>query len=293
MRLVRASYGKERMRAADMKAIQRMIKVGMSSALLVCDLVRGGRLAESSRGVILLYHDVHEHHRERFRRQLRALRRCGTVVRLDDIEAIPDGRWRVAITFDDGRRTFVDTALEELVAAQAPATLFVPAGLIGDAIPDEYAPLMTDDELVALPDLIEVGSHGLMHVRESRLPAEQLKEELVRSQYDLEALIGRPVDRHAYPYGDHSAAVVDVAREVYRSCYTVTPHLAPPRAELDDRPRRCRPGRLAGRVLAQGPWCVSVDGRLHGCEAVGEAAGRSGVSRGSLAMERSINHEQW
>ena len=213
-----------------MKAIQRMIKVGMSSALLVCDLVRGGRLAESSRGVILLYHDVHEHHRERFRRQLRALRRCGTVVRLDDIEAIPDGRWRVAITFDDGRRTFFDTALEELVAAQAPATLFVPAGLIGDAIPDEYAPLMTDDELVALPDLIEVGSHGLMHVRESRLPAEQLKEELVRSQYELEALIGRPVERHAYPYGDHSAAVVDVAREVYRSCYTVTPHLAPPRA---------------------------------------------------------------
>ena len=213
-----------------MSAIQRVMKVGMSSTLLACDLVRGGRLAQSSRGVILLYHDVHERHREQFRRQLRALRRCGAVVRLDDIEAIPDGHWRVAITFDDGRRTFVDTALEELLAEQAPATLFVPAGLVGDAIPDEDAPLMTHDELARLPHLIEVGSHGMRHVRESRLPAEELKEELVRSQHDLEVLIGRPVDRHAYPYGDHSAAVVDVAREVYRACYTVTPHLAPPRA---------------------------------------------------------------
>jgi peptidoglycan/xylan/chitin deacetylase (PgdA/CDA1 family) len=136
----------------------------------------------------------------------------------------------VAITFDDGRRTFVDTALDELLAEQASATLFVPSGLLGGAIPNEDAPLMTDDELAGLPHLIEVGSHGLTHVRESRLPGEQLKEELVRSQHDLEVLIGRPVDRHAYPYGDHSAAVVDVAHEVYRSCYTVTPHLAPPRS---------------------------------------------------------------
>lgn len=217
------------MRAMGVDNIQRMIKVGMSLTLLVCDLARGGRLAQSSRGVILLYHDVHEHHRERFRRQLRAVRRCATAVRLDDIEAIPDGRWRVAITFDDGRRTFVETALGELLAEQAPATLFVPAALLGAAIPDEDAPLMTNDELALLPHLIEVGSHGLMHVRESRLPGEQLKEELVRSQHDLEVLIGRPVDRHAYPYGDHSAAVVEVAREVYRSCYTVTPQLAPPR----------------------------------------------------------------
>ena len=49
----------------------------MSVTLLVVDLLRGGHLAQSSRGVILLYHDVHEHHRERFRRQLRAMRRCG------------------------------------------------------------------------------------------------------------------------------------------------------------------------------------------------------------------------
>jgi peptidoglycan/xylan/chitin deacetylase (PgdA/CDA1 family) len=213
-----------------MDAIKRMVKVGVSSVLLVFDLPWGRRPAQFSRGVILLYHDVHEHHRQRFRRQLRAMHRCGTVVRLGDIEAIPDGRWRVAITFDDGRRTFVDTALEELLAERAPATLFVPAALIAETMPDEDAPLMSEDELRRLPQLIEIGSHGLMHVRESRLTTEDLKEELVQSQHTLEALIGRPVDRHAYPYGDYSGAVVDVAREVYRSCYTVTPHLAPPRS---------------------------------------------------------------
>jgi peptidoglycan/xylan/chitin deacetylase (PgdA/CDA1 family) len=242
------------MRAMGVDNIQRMIKVAMSMTLLACDLARGGRLAQSSRGVILLYHDVHEHHRARFRRQLRAIRRYATVVRLDDIEAIPDGSWRVAITFDDGRRTFVDTALEELLAEQTPATLFVPAGLTGDAIPDEDAPLMSDDELVRLPPLIEIGSHGLMHVRESRLSDEQLKEELVRSQHDLEVLIGRPVDRHAYPYGDHSVAVVDVAREVYRSCYTVTPTLAPPRS-----------GWTVGRVVADpDDWPLEFWLKIHG-----------------------------
>ena len=213
-----------------MDAIKRTVKVGASSALFLVDLLRGGRMAWSSRGVILLYHDVHEHHRSRFSRQLRAMRRCGTVVRLDDIEAVPDGRWRVAITFDDGRRTFLETALDELLAEHAPAALFVPPALLGDTIPDEDAPLMTASELRALPQLIDIGSHGLTHVRESKLTTEDLKDELVQSQHTLEALVGRPVERHAYPYGDCSGAVVEMAGEVYRSCYTVTPNLAPPRS---------------------------------------------------------------
>ena len=237
-----------------MGAIKRLVKVGASSALFLVDLARGRRLAQSSRGVILLYHDVHEHQRGRFRRQLRTVRRCGTVVRLDDIEAVPDSRWRVAITFDDGRRTFLETALDELLAEQAPVTLFVPAALLADTIPGEDAPLMTADELRRLPQVIEIGSHGLMHVHESALTTEDLKVELIQSQRTLEALVGRPVERHAYPYGDHSGAVVKAAGEVYRSSYTVTPHLAPPRSS----------GTTGRVVVDPDDWPIEFWLKIHG-----------------------------
>lgn len=243
------------LRAVDVHTMQRLIKVGVSTMVLIVDVLRGRGVTELSRGVILLYHDVHERDRLRFRRQLRAVRRCATPVRLADIEGPPDGRWRVAVTFDDGRRTFLETAVAELEGEQIPTTLFVPSALTGTSIPDEDdSALMTDDELRQLPALVEIGSHGRRHLRQSRLDAMQLKSELVESRLELETVLGSPVERHAYPYGDHSAAVVGEAGEVYRACYTVVPHLAP-----------SQPSLTAGRVVVDPTdWPIEFALKIRG-----------------------------
>lgn len=243
------------LRGVDVQSIQRLIKVGMSSMVLIVDILRGRGASEISRGVILLYHDVHERDRLRFRRQLRTIRRCAVPVRLEDIEGAPDGRWRVAVTFDDGRRTFLDTAVGELGAEQVPATLFVPSAIMGTSIPDEAdSALMTNDELARLPHFVEIGSHGRSHLRQSRLPAEGLKDELAGSRQELETVVGRTVERHAYPYGDHTPEVVDAASEVYRSCYTVVPHLAP-----------VGPSYTAGRVVVDpDDWPIEFALKIRG-----------------------------
>lgn len=243
------------LRAVDVHSIQRIVKVGMSAMVLIADICRGRRVAQGSRGVVLLYHDVRERDRLRFRRQLRAIRRCATPVRLDDIEGPPDGRWRVAVTFDDGRRTFLDNALAELVAEQVPAAMFVPSALMGTSIPDEDdSALMTNEDLSGLPGLIEIGSHGRSHLRQTLLSGDQLKVELAGSRDELETLMGRPVQRHAYPYGDHSPAVVSAAGEVYHACYTVVPHLAP-----------SQPTHTAGRIVVDpDDWPIEFALKIRG-----------------------------
>lgn len=65
-------------------------------------------------------------------------------------------------------------------------------------------PTLSENELVRLADgrLIEIGAHSVTHPVLASLPQERQRAEIVGSKQRLEAILGRTVDRFAYPHGD-------------------------------------------------------------------------------------------
>lgn len=155
-------------------------------------------------------------HPDRLRRHIRALRRWGwelvTYGDLVDDVAVPTGRRLAALTFDDGYDDNLDVLAPLLADEQAPATVFVTAGLLGGRHPDVPDwPLMTEAQVRELASTgIEIGSHGWAHP--DLRTVDDLEDELVRSREVLEDLVGARVDTFAYPYGRTDRRVVEATR---------------------------------------------------------------------------------
>ena len=160
------------------------------------------------------------------------------------------GKGLVGLTFDDGYADFTRHALPVLRRYGFGATVFVIAGRLGgDNAWDPEGPrkrLMDGREVRELAqDGIEIGSHGLRHVR---LPAarDSLAEEVGGSRLILQEITGDPVGGFCYPYGDLDADTVTRVRDmgydygcaIWPSAYTS--RLALPRTyigEADTAPR--------------------------------------------------------
>ena len=122
---------------------------------------------------------------------------------LDRVRGRPD----VRITFDDGNRSDVDTALPLLEERGMRATFFVLADRIDQ--PDQ----LSTADLQRLVDAgMTVGSHGRAHVPWTECDATQLGAEIGESARDLSAAIGRPVDRYACPFGAYDRRVLAALR---------------------------------------------------------------------------------
>lgn len=134
----------------------------------------------------------------------------------------------VALTFDDGYASVVDTAWPILKERGLPATLFVvTAGLVGpmrfrwDAAEPDPARLRlaTADELAdAAGQGLDLGSHTVTHPWLPTLDPLMLEHELGESRSRLGDLLGRPVTSLAYPTGGWSPVVRDAAE---RAGYTI------------------------------------------------------------------------
>lgn len=135
----------------------------------------------------------------------------------------------VALTFDDGYKSFLDHALPVLDRLGFPATVFVVSGLCGRR--NEWIPpgqglplleLMGWDDLRRLPATIEIGSHTVCHSDLVRLPATEVERELRQSRTEIEDRVGREVTAFAYPYGISNSAVREAASRHYRlACGTL------------------------------------------------------------------------
>lgn len=150
--------------------------------------------------------------RETLARHLTQLRRrrMNTITFSDLLRPAPLPPRPVILTFDDGYRDNHDCLLPLLERFDARAVIFA----LGDRdlrsnawdrhLGGADVPLMTDAELRAChaSGRIEIGSHGLTHVRLSKLGDEALARELAESRSALEAVIGAPVRSFAYPYGE-------------------------------------------------------------------------------------------
>jgi peptidoglycan/xylan/chitin deacetylase (PgdA/CDA1 family) len=153
----------------------------------------------------------------RFAQQLRWLSRTGRVVTLE--ETLNEARrGAIALTFDDGYRDNLTVALPLLEEYGVPMTLFVVAGFVDS---DGY---LSEAELreIANHPLITIGSHGLWHRHFTRLSSDEARFELVESKRLLEETTERPVDLLAWPYGECSADVEQLAGECgYRAAWSV------------------------------------------------------------------------
>ena len=149
-----------------------------------------------------------------FRAQLDCLRDCGA--RAVTLTELADGlvngglpRRSVAITFDDGFRSVVETAVPLLAERGMRATIFCVAGSLGrdnrwPAEPQSVPrrPLASAAALTELAALgFEIGAHGMQHVPLPAASAEQLRQEIVDSKQSLEQQLGTSVTSFAYPYG--------------------------------------------------------------------------------------------
>jgi len=161
---------------------------------------------------------------QRFEAQMNFLHRCGIRgVSIRELLALrAQGSWTpgrfVGLTFDDGYDDFIEYALPVLSRHGFTATVFALAGRLGGDNEWDPAgprkPLMTADGLRTVAAAgMEVGSHGLLHLR---LPSERddvVQREIVESKRILQDVTGQEVTGFCYPHGLLDDRVVRIVQE--------------------------------------------------------------------------------
>jgi len=178
--------------------------------------------SRSPRLIVLMYHAVTRDDatdaaqltvsRARFANQMRWLEELGYPV-VSLAAAVRDLRARtlaapvVALTFDDGYRSFHDEALPILAAHSYPSSLYVVPGIMDgtcgrDALPASLGPLMDwSATREVLRHGVTVGAHGMTHRKLSRLSPDEARREAVESRQTIEDRLGVAVGEFCYPFG--------------------------------------------------------------------------------------------
>lgn len=208
---------------------------------------------------ILMYHQVGHFenpqlHRAvycdvgRFKRQMAWLKWAGyNVISLADAcaglfagKSLPEKA--IVLTFDDGCDNFREYAWPILKKYNYPVTMFLVAGLIGQAarwmddVPVKARLMGTAAIRELHKEGVSFGSHTIHHVRLSQCVADTAREEIFGSKALLEDLLGDAVDDFCYPYGDYNKRVIDLVSEAgYKTgltCVRAAANYAPGPLEL-------------------------------------------------------------
>lgn len=176
-----------------------------------------------TRNNVLMYHSIggsgHANiSAELFRRHLEWLQKTYKIVDLPKVLA-GDGGKQIALTFDDGYRSFYDIVLPILREYSVPATLFVMGkplsdkSFVHDDAPPEYRRYLSKRQLQEIADSprVTIGNHSMSHLNLSKsLPQSTLREEIVDSKRLLESELGVPINRFCYPGNNWSQSARDV-----------------------------------------------------------------------------------
>lgn len=190
-------------------------------------------LPHSPRMTVLLYHSISDApdffavSPYEFGRHMRFLKARFDVVPLSRAFAHAAGssvaRDSVALTFDDGYRDFVITALPILEQYAMPATVFV-LGASPDRkeLGNEFPLITADDAPFLKSPLISVGSHALSHKKLTGLPLAAAKREMEESLSRIGGQYGKVPDYLAYPKGSYNDTVKNIATAAgYRGAVSV------------------------------------------------------------------------
>lgn len=141
---------------------------------------------------------------EQFEQQVSILSSC-KVYALNDLE-----KNGFVITFDDGYRDNLTTALPVLEKYQLPFTVFITTNHIDAS--DDYLS-SGDIRILARHPLVTLGTHGVSHRRLTTCNDDELRYELNESKHILEALSGHGINMMSYPHGAVDARVVSAVRD--------------------------------------------------------------------------------
>lgn len=176
---------------------------------------------------ILAFHNIetgfqiglNNYHPRRLKRLLTDLKTAGyRFISLSDILNPDADEESVALTFDDGFRSFYHNAFPVLQELQVPATVFIPVGFIGKAASWEYSSFlrktmhMTEEQVTEISKAgVEIGSHGFSHIDLTSVSERFVKLELQKSKKGLEGLLGKRVRFISFPFGRFSKLVEGLA----------------------------------------------------------------------------------
>lgn len=132
-----------------------------------------------------------------------------------------DAKRMIGLTFDDGYKDFLHTALPILDSFGFSATVFVVGGMLGKENDWKHAhyprPRM---ELLGAAELrevsergMEVASHSMTHAELSGLNPGMLDEEVNGSRRMLSEVLGQDVEGFCYPYGSLDRAATRAAHQ--------------------------------------------------------------------------------
>ena len=219
--------------------MKRLLILVISLCVRTFDLVAGAfqrrRRAVRRTGVVLYYHAIKPHQRQRFAEQMDRVSTLAVPFAAGSPQTMRAAR-NVAVTFDDGFRSVVDNAVPELAQRGIPFTVFVPSGCLGDRPswiaspqhPSWNETVLSAEELRALAGhpLATVGSHSITHPDLGRVDAERARRELAESKDALQESSGVTIDLFSFPHGVHSPQLIGLARNAgYRRVFTVEPAL--------------------------------------------------------------------
>lgn len=176
--------------------------------------------AESASAVVLMYHRFGEEDLpstsiriDQFEAHLAELKSGGyrvlplsrIVAALRDRKPLPDRT--IAITIDDAYRSVYLEAWPRLRAAGLPFSLFVSTDVI-----QRGGDYMSWDEIRELArGGVEIGNQTASHPHLPTLPLDRVRDEFRAANARIEAEIGQKPTLLAYPYGEYSAAIRDIA----------------------------------------------------------------------------------
>jgi peptidoglycan/xylan/chitin deacetylase (PgdA/CDA1 family) len=178
------------------------------------------------------------------------LERGWNFVSLDQVLAAFDGgprlpRRAVLLTFDDAYTDLRDAACPILSERGIPGVAFAVAGQIGGTNVWDSEIGATSLDLLDVEGLrdisrrgIEVGAHTVSHRPLTRVPADQLEEE-IHAAADLLEEAGLPRPRaFSYPYGQWNRRVADIVRDAgYEVAFTVDRGIVENGVDLHALPR--------------------------------------------------------
>jgi len=199
-----------------------------------------------ARLIILYYHAVRAEDLPEFRWQIEAIKAYADVVDADYV-GNPDGRPKIAITFDDAFMSMVDNALPELIAREMSYTIFVPTGCLGahptwqmeSTALDRHEIVASGDALRALVSMgARMGAHSRFHPKLTLIGPNEAQAEIGGSKAELESLLGQTVELFAFPYGDFNQQTLHFCKEAgYRFVYSIGPGSVDPTDTTMLRPR--------------------------------------------------------
>jgi peptidoglycan/xylan/chitin deacetylase (PgdA/CDA1 family) len=90
----------------------------------------------------------------------------------------------------------------------------------------------------------EIGSHGHHHYPRSGIDQQTFRGELIRSQHDLEAILGQRPLAYSYPFNSHGPGDAAICQEHYAQVATVDARPITPSTPFHELPRCTWPGPL-------------------------------------------------